>query len=107
MAHYNLFVPDQDSLCLFNKISVITTLTALLSHCIFIQMKCPVFNNNNTSSIAELVDWGASPIYFLGGIKKKIAGHKVVGLVWVRGGQKVGSSQSEVAQDDVTEISQW
>lgn len=32
----------------------------------------------------------------------------MVGLVWVRGGQKVGGgSRSNVAHDDVTEISQW
>lgn len=32
----------------------------------------------------------------------------MVGLVWVRGGQKVGGgSRSVVAHDDVTEISQW
>lgn len=30
----------------------------------------------------------------------QILAHKVVGLVWMRGGQKVGSSWSDVAADD-------
>lgn len=54
-----------------------------------------------------LVHWGASLMYFWGRIKI-MSGHKVVGSVWARRGQKVGgSSRSDVADDDVTEISQW